>query len=293
MKLVISLLYDVSHFREHEAAIIQERDESVPGHEWERICRLCEFNPKHSGNKKDVSRQRSILLQLKQAPLVRWMSRLPRPRPPAHPPGECDCYSLPGGTTEHTNLFKCHWLREIADENLPSADLNDVHANMETKYNSATKEQSTSSVESEVRDKALQQDCGTNFIETSASVLPTFSHTSDSPSGPHHADVKSSCISKQGTSQNHAEPMKLQSICPLEKSMFSDNFVSMKSSCRSFEACQSPRFPQWLKCAQNPRWRPLICKYHYRYCDFKVDILKSSKHQVCSMYPNEFLAFSL
>merc|ERR1711976_526556 len=57
--------------REHEAAIIQERDESIPGHEWERICRLCEFNPKHSGNKKDVSRQRSILLQLKQAPLVR------------------------------------------------------------------------------------------------------------------------------------------------------------------------------------------------------------------------------
>lgn len=57
--------------REHEEALIQERDESVPGHEWERICRLCEFNPKHSGNKKDVSRMRSILLQLKQSPLVR------------------------------------------------------------------------------------------------------------------------------------------------------------------------------------------------------------------------------
>jgi len=56
--------------REHEAAVIQERDDSIPGHEWERICRLCEFNPKQSGNKKDVSRQRSILLQLKQTPLV-------------------------------------------------------------------------------------------------------------------------------------------------------------------------------------------------------------------------------
>lgn len=57
--------------REHEEALIEERDESVPGHEWERICRICEFNPKHSGNKKDVSRMRSILLQLKQSPLVR------------------------------------------------------------------------------------------------------------------------------------------------------------------------------------------------------------------------------
>ncbi|XP_050403629.1 clathrin light chain A isoform X3 [Patella vulgata] len=54
-----------------EKAFIKERDESVPGHEWEKICRLCEFNPKHSKSTKDVTRMRSILLQLKQTPLVR------------------------------------------------------------------------------------------------------------------------------------------------------------------------------------------------------------------------------
>lgn len=57
--------------REAEAAFVQERDDTIPGHEWERICRLCEFNPKAARNQKDVSRMRSILLQLKQAPLVR------------------------------------------------------------------------------------------------------------------------------------------------------------------------------------------------------------------------------
>lgn len=57
--------------REAEAEFIQERDDSVPGHEWERICRLCEFNPKGTRTQKDVSRMRSILLQLKQTPLVR------------------------------------------------------------------------------------------------------------------------------------------------------------------------------------------------------------------------------
>jgi len=56
--------------RESEAEFIKERDESLPGHEWERICRLCEFNPKHSRSQKDVSRMRSILLQLKQNPSV-------------------------------------------------------------------------------------------------------------------------------------------------------------------------------------------------------------------------------
>ncbi|KAK6166957.1 hypothetical protein SNE40_023551 [Patella caerulea] len=54
-----------------EKAFIKERDESVPGHEWEKICRLCEFNPKHAKCTKDVTRMRSILLQLKQTPLVR------------------------------------------------------------------------------------------------------------------------------------------------------------------------------------------------------------------------------
>lgn len=57
--------------REGEVAFIKERDDTVPGHEWERICRLCEFNPKNSRTTKDVSRMRGILLQLKQNPIVK------------------------------------------------------------------------------------------------------------------------------------------------------------------------------------------------------------------------------
>eukprot|EP00128_Syssomonas_multiformis_P005507 Colp12_sorted_trinity150504_noHs@17193 len=52
-----------------EKAFIEERDEHVPGHEWERIVRLVDFNPKNSKNTKDTSRIRGILLQLKQTPL--------------------------------------------------------------------------------------------------------------------------------------------------------------------------------------------------------------------------------
>ncbi|XP_033726584.1 clathrin light chain A-like isoform X5 [Pecten maximus] len=54
-----------------EEAFVKDRDETQPGGEWEKICRLCEFNPKNSKNTKDVSRLRGILLQLKQTPLVR------------------------------------------------------------------------------------------------------------------------------------------------------------------------------------------------------------------------------
>lgn len=54
-----------------EEASMKDREESIAGQEWEKICRLCDFNPKHSKNTKDVSRMRSILLQLKQTPLVR------------------------------------------------------------------------------------------------------------------------------------------------------------------------------------------------------------------------------
>ncbi|XP_025091406.1 clathrin light chain B-like isoform X2 [Pomacea canaliculata] len=57
--------------RAAEEAFIKDRDEKVPGQAWEKITRLCEFNPKNSKNTKDVSRMRSILLQLKQTPLVR------------------------------------------------------------------------------------------------------------------------------------------------------------------------------------------------------------------------------
>ena len=56
--------------RQAEAVFIEERDEDVPGHEWERVARLCDFNPKNSKNTKDVARMRSIFLQLKQTPLA-------------------------------------------------------------------------------------------------------------------------------------------------------------------------------------------------------------------------------
>ncbi|XP_064480579.1 clathrin light chain-like [Ornithodoros turicata] len=36
--------------------------------EWDTIARLCDFNPKMSRNVKDISRMRSIILQLKQNP---------------------------------------------------------------------------------------------------------------------------------------------------------------------------------------------------------------------------------
>jgi len=43
--------------------------QTVPqGEEWERIAKLCDFNPKSSKGSKDVSRMRSIILQLKQSP---------------------------------------------------------------------------------------------------------------------------------------------------------------------------------------------------------------------------------
>ena len=45
--------------------------EAEVGQEWERIAKLCDFNPKASRNSKDVSRMRSIILQLKQSPPVR------------------------------------------------------------------------------------------------------------------------------------------------------------------------------------------------------------------------------
>ncbi|XP_028296958.1 clathrin light chain A-like [Gouania willdenowi] len=54
-----------------EEAMISDLDENNPGTEWERVARLCDFNPKSSKQAKDVSRLRSVLISLKQAPLVR------------------------------------------------------------------------------------------------------------------------------------------------------------------------------------------------------------------------------
>ncbi|XP_051785899.1 clathrin light chain A isoform X2 [Erpetoichthys calabaricus] len=53
-----------------EEALAVDVDETNPGTEWERVARLCDFNPKSSKQAKDVSRMRSVLISLKQSPLV-------------------------------------------------------------------------------------------------------------------------------------------------------------------------------------------------------------------------------
>lgn len=55
--------------RNAEKQFVAEVDEIEPGTEWERIAKLCDFNPKASKTSKDVSRMRSIILQLKQTPV--------------------------------------------------------------------------------------------------------------------------------------------------------------------------------------------------------------------------------
>lgn len=57
--------------RASEEAFLAESDCDSPGSEWERVARLCDFNPKTSKQAKDVSRMRSVLISLKQTPLVR------------------------------------------------------------------------------------------------------------------------------------------------------------------------------------------------------------------------------
>ena len=56
-------------FRNAEKQFVADDDEIEPGTEWERIAKHCDFNPKASKGSKDVSRMRSIILQLKQNPL--------------------------------------------------------------------------------------------------------------------------------------------------------------------------------------------------------------------------------
>ncbi|XP_055312986.1 clathrin light chain isoform X5 [Sitodiplosis mosellana] len=53
-----------------EKQFVAETAEIEPGTEWERIAKLCDFNPKSSKSSRDVSRMRSIILQLKQTPLT-------------------------------------------------------------------------------------------------------------------------------------------------------------------------------------------------------------------------------
>ena len=49
-----------------EKEFVKQRDAPLPGQPWEKIARLCEFNPKGNKNTKDTSRMRSLLLQMKQ-----------------------------------------------------------------------------------------------------------------------------------------------------------------------------------------------------------------------------------
>ena len=53
--------------RNAEKEWVAERDAEIPGQEWEKIAKMCDFNPKATRNVKDTTRMRSILLQLKQA----------------------------------------------------------------------------------------------------------------------------------------------------------------------------------------------------------------------------------
>lgn len=43
-------------------------EKSAKGAEWEGIAKMCDFNPKSTRHTKDVSRMKSMILQLKQAP---------------------------------------------------------------------------------------------------------------------------------------------------------------------------------------------------------------------------------
>jgi len=61
-----------SENRTTEAQFIEEMNDRTPGNEWEKAARFCDFTPKMSKNSaKDVSRMRTIMIQLKQTPLDR------------------------------------------------------------------------------------------------------------------------------------------------------------------------------------------------------------------------------
>ncbi|NP_001083386.1 clathrin, light chain B L homeolog [Xenopus laevis] len=57
--------------RASDEAMASDTKEEETGTEWEKVARLCDFNPKSSKQSKDVSRLRSVLISLKQTPLSR------------------------------------------------------------------------------------------------------------------------------------------------------------------------------------------------------------------------------
>ncbi|XP_029439695.1 clathrin light chain B isoform X2 [Rhinatrema bivittatum] len=56
--------------RASDENFISDSKDEEPGSEWEKVARLCDFNPKSSKQAKDVSRMRSVLISLKQSPLA-------------------------------------------------------------------------------------------------------------------------------------------------------------------------------------------------------------------------------
>ncbi|XP_042889621.1 clathrin light chain-like isoform X3 [Penaeus japonicus] len=54
-----------------EKELVAETTKMEPGTEWERITKLCDFNPKTSKSSRDISRMRSIILQVKQNPPIK------------------------------------------------------------------------------------------------------------------------------------------------------------------------------------------------------------------------------
>lgn len=54
-----------------EETFMEDSHLNSPGSEWEKVASLCDFNPKASKQTKDVSRMRSVLISLKQSPLIR------------------------------------------------------------------------------------------------------------------------------------------------------------------------------------------------------------------------------
>merc|ERR1712201_30132 len=57
--------------RESEKEFVAEINDISPGSEWERVNKLVDFNTKANKNTKDMSRMRSIMLQLKQTPPIK------------------------------------------------------------------------------------------------------------------------------------------------------------------------------------------------------------------------------
>ncbi|XP_045111778.1 clathrin light chain-like isoform X5 [Portunus trituberculatus] len=51
-----------------EKELVADIGKMEPGTEWERIAKLCNFNPKTAKSSRDISRMRSIILQVKQNP---------------------------------------------------------------------------------------------------------------------------------------------------------------------------------------------------------------------------------